>query len=197
MDKFMYIFAIVLAYFLGNISPSTLIGRAMGIDIKKEGSGNAGTTNALRVLGKKAAIITLVVDIGKGVVFDARYARRDADRLERGTVAQRAFADEFHARRNCEGRERLAVREGVLLDGNDTFRQRDGRDGRPAERAFADAAHARGDVNRRKGATGIECISLNGSQRRGKRDFFQRRTHIEQAIRKRLYALGNAGALKA
>jgi len=68
MDKFMFIFVIVLAYFLGNISPSTLIGRAMGVDIKKEGSGNAGTTNALRVLGKKAAVITLVVDIGKGVI---------------------------------------------------------------------------------------------------------------------------------
>lgn len=60
------ILAIVIAYFLGNISPSTLIGRARGIDIKKEGSGNAGTTNALRVLGKKAAVITLVIDIGKG-----------------------------------------------------------------------------------------------------------------------------------
>ena len=68
MDKFMFIPVIVIAYFLGNISPSTLIGRAMGVDIKKEGSGNAGTTNALRVLGKKAAVITLVVDIGKGVV---------------------------------------------------------------------------------------------------------------------------------
>ena len=68
MDKFMWIFVIILAYFLGNISPSTLIGRAMGVDIKKEGSGNAGTTNALRVLGKKAAIITLIIDIGKGVI---------------------------------------------------------------------------------------------------------------------------------
>ena len=64
----MFIFVIVIAYFLGNISPSTLIGRAMGVDIKKEGSGNAGTTNALRVLGKKAGLITLIVDIGKGVI---------------------------------------------------------------------------------------------------------------------------------
>jgi glycerol-3-phosphate acyltransferase PlsY len=39
-----------------------------GLDIKKEGSGNAGTTNTLRVLGKKAALITLVIDIGKGVL---------------------------------------------------------------------------------------------------------------------------------
>lgn len=55
------------AYFLGNISPSTILARARGIDIKKEGSGNAGTTNALRVMGKKAAVITLVIDILKGV----------------------------------------------------------------------------------------------------------------------------------
>jgi len=59
---------IIVSYLLGNISPSILIGKARGIDIKKEGSGNAGTTNALRVLGKKAAAATLVIDIGKGVV---------------------------------------------------------------------------------------------------------------------------------
>lgn len=68
MGKFMFVLVIVIAYFLGNISPSTMLGRASGVDIKKEGSGNAGTTNALRVLGKKAAVITLVVDILKGVI---------------------------------------------------------------------------------------------------------------------------------
>lgn len=56
-----------IAYFMGNISPAILIGRMYGIDIKKEGSGNAGTTNVLRVLGKKAAVATLAVDILKGV----------------------------------------------------------------------------------------------------------------------------------
>ena len=59
---------VVIAYFLGNISPSIMLGKMAGVDIKKEGSGNAGTTNALRVLGKKAALITLVIDIGKGVL---------------------------------------------------------------------------------------------------------------------------------
>lgn len=61
------ILAYLIAYFIGNISPSTIIGRRSGIDIKQEGSGNAGTTNALRVLGKKAAVITLCVDVLKGV----------------------------------------------------------------------------------------------------------------------------------
>lgn len=57
----------VLAYFIGNISPSTIMARRQGLDIKSEGSGNAGTTNALRVMGKKAGAITCVVDILKGV----------------------------------------------------------------------------------------------------------------------------------
>ena len=62
------IIAVILAYFIGNISPAIILGKLSGVDIKKEGSGNAGTTNVLRVLGKKAAVITLVIDIGKGVL---------------------------------------------------------------------------------------------------------------------------------
>jgi glycerol-3-phosphate acyltransferase PlsY len=45
-----------------------MLAKARGLDIKKEGSGNAGTTNALRVMGAKAGVITLVVDILKGVI---------------------------------------------------------------------------------------------------------------------------------
>lgn len=63
-----FVLSIVIAYLLGSISPSILLAKAKGIDIKKEGSGNAGTTNTLRVLGKKEAAITLFVDIGKGVL---------------------------------------------------------------------------------------------------------------------------------
>lgn len=58
--------ALIVSYFMGNISPSTMLAKRAGLDIKKEGSGNAGTTNALRVLGKKAGLITLIVDVGKG-----------------------------------------------------------------------------------------------------------------------------------
>ena len=62
------IIMVIVAYFIGSISPAILIGRAKGIDIKKEGSGNAGTTNVLRVLGKKAAVATLLIDILKGTI---------------------------------------------------------------------------------------------------------------------------------
>ena len=54
---------VATAYLIGNISPAIILGRKRNIDIKKEGSGNAGTTNVLRVMGKKAAIVTLLVDI--------------------------------------------------------------------------------------------------------------------------------------
>ena len=64
---FVKVILVIFAYLIGSISPSILLAKAKGIDIKKEGSGNAGTTNALRVLGKKAAIITLTCDMLKGV----------------------------------------------------------------------------------------------------------------------------------
>lgn len=59
--------AVIISYFIGNISPAILIGRLKGTDIRKAGSGNAGTTNVLRVLGKKEAAATLFIDIIKGV----------------------------------------------------------------------------------------------------------------------------------
>ncbi len=65
-EVWLIILAAVIAYLIGNISPSILLARAKGIDIRKEGSGNAGTTNALRVMGKRAGVITLAVDILKG-----------------------------------------------------------------------------------------------------------------------------------
>ena len=47
------------AYFLGSISFSILVAKMFGVkDIRKHGSGNAGSTNVLRVAGKKAAAIT-------------------------------------------------------------------------------------------------------------------------------------------
>lgn len=68
MISIKFVILLLIAYMLGNISPSTILAKAKGIDIKKAGSGNAGTTNALRVLGAKAAVITLVIDIGKGFI---------------------------------------------------------------------------------------------------------------------------------
>lgn len=64
-----YVLIALIAYALGNIQTSYIIGRAIKkTDIREHGSGNAGTTNALRVFGKKIAVITLLVDALKGVL---------------------------------------------------------------------------------------------------------------------------------
>lgn len=58
----------IASYFVGNINPAILLGRIYGVDVRAEGSGNAGTTNALRTLGKKSGAIVFAVDVLKGVL---------------------------------------------------------------------------------------------------------------------------------
>lgn len=64
-----YIIAAVISYAIGSIMSSVIISRKMaGFDVREKGSKNAGSTNVLRAVGKKAAIITLVCDILKGII---------------------------------------------------------------------------------------------------------------------------------
>lgn len=63
------IFAILLAYLLGSIPSGVWIGKIFyKTDVREHGSGNMGTTNTFRVLGTKAGVIVLVMDILKGSV---------------------------------------------------------------------------------------------------------------------------------
>lgn len=62
------VLAFVVAYMLGNISPAIILGNINGVDIRKEGSGNAGTTNVLRVLGPGPAVLTLIGDMLKAII---------------------------------------------------------------------------------------------------------------------------------
>ena len=64
-----YIIVSIIAYLLGSISFSIIISKKMaGFDVRDKGSKNAGSTNVLRTVGKKAAIITLICDCLKGVI---------------------------------------------------------------------------------------------------------------------------------
>lgn len=64
-----YIIMAIVAYFIGSINFSVILSRKMaGFDVREKGSGNAGTTNMLRSVGKGAAALTLICDILKGVV---------------------------------------------------------------------------------------------------------------------------------
>ncbi len=60
---------ILIAYLLGSIPSAVMIGkRYYGVDIREHGSKNAGSTNVLRVLGKRAAIVVFALDFLKGFV---------------------------------------------------------------------------------------------------------------------------------
>ena len=64
-----YIIVAIIAYLIGSINFSIIISKKMaGFDVREKGSGNAGTTNMLRSVGKRAAGLTLLCDILKGVV---------------------------------------------------------------------------------------------------------------------------------
>lgn len=62
------VWCLIIGYLFGLIQTAYLYGRIHGIDIRTVGSGNAGTTNTLRVLGPKAGLIVLIGDMLKTVV---------------------------------------------------------------------------------------------------------------------------------
>ena len=62
------VICLLIGYLFGNFQTSYFIGKANGIDIREKGSGNAGTTNTLRVLGKKAGLIVMLTDIFKSIL---------------------------------------------------------------------------------------------------------------------------------
>jgi glycerol-3-phosphate acyltransferase PlsY len=57
---------LVGSYLLGAVPFGLLIGKAAGVDVRREGSRNIGATNVSRVLGKKLGVLTLVCDVAKG-----------------------------------------------------------------------------------------------------------------------------------
>ncbi|MBI1871423.1 MAG: glycerol-3-phosphate 1-O-acyltransferase PlsY [Chlamydiae bacterium] len=61
--------ALLTSYLVGSIPTGYLLGKILkGVDIRQHGSGNMGATNVMRVLGKKLGILTLLIDIGKGLI---------------------------------------------------------------------------------------------------------------------------------
>ncbi len=64
-----YVIMAIIAYLIGSVNFSVIFSKKMaGFDIREKGSGNAGSTNMLRSVGKRAAALTLVCDVLKGVV---------------------------------------------------------------------------------------------------------------------------------
>lgn len=118
-----YIVVAILAYLLGSISFSVIISKKMaGFDVREKGSGNAGSTNVLRTVGKKAAIITLICDILKGVVaiLIALLAGRIIQGLDNALLVQIAgvfviLGHTFPVFFRFKGGKGIATSLGVLL----------------------------------------------------------------------------------
>jgi glycerol-3-phosphate acyltransferase PlsY len=75
----------LLSYLLGALVGSLLLGRLRGVDIREQGSGNAGSTNALRTQGRMFGLGVLAIDVGKALLavgvlpgLDLPLASRDA-----------------------------------------------------------------------------------------------------------------------
>ncbi len=68
MEILYRVICIIIGYIFGLFQTGYIYGRLNHVDIRDYGSGNAGTTNAMRVLGKKAGIITYLGDMLKGVL---------------------------------------------------------------------------------------------------------------------------------
>jgi glycerol-3-phosphate acyltransferase PlsY len=64
-----FVAALLLAYVMGSIPFGVVVGKLFyHVDVREHGSGNVGTTNVFRVLGKKAGVVVLVCDMLKGFV---------------------------------------------------------------------------------------------------------------------------------
>jgi glycerol-3-phosphate acyltransferase PlsY len=63
------LFALMIAYLLGSIPSGIWIGKLFfNVNLREHGSGNSGTTNTFRILGKKAGIVVFLIDVLKGTL---------------------------------------------------------------------------------------------------------------------------------
>ena len=111
---------IVIGYLFGMIQTSYIIGKIKGIDIRDFGSGNAGTTNSMRVLGKKAGFITVIVDIAKCIAAVAIvYAIfKDSDHrvlLKAYTAAGVVLGHDFPFYMRFHGGKGIAATAGMII----------------------------------------------------------------------------------
>ncbi|MFP4155359.1 MAG: glycerol-3-phosphate 1-O-acyltransferase PlsY [Halothiobacillaceae bacterium] len=108
---------VLLGYLFGSISTAVLVARVLGLpDPRKEGSGNPGATNVLRLGGKRAALITLVGDLLKGLLPVLAARAMDLSPTAVALTAVAAFAGHLYpAFFGFKGGKGVATAAGVLL----------------------------------------------------------------------------------
>jgi glycerol-3-phosphate acyltransferase PlsY len=106
---------IAAAYLIGSIPFGVIIARFHNVNLREQGSGNIGATNALRVMGKKAAIITLLGDTFKGtaaVYLAMRFGGYETALL---AAAAAVIGHDFTVFTGFKGGKGVATSFGVLL----------------------------------------------------------------------------------
>lgn len=113
-------FFIPVGFLFGSIPFGLLIGKLRGVDIREKGSGNIGSTNVFRILGKKAGIFCLILDVLKGVlpVFLARQFVPDdnlGNTIEVLTALAAILGHNYSPWIGFKGGKGIATTGGVLL----------------------------------------------------------------------------------
>lgn len=115
------IICLVIGYLFGCFSTGYFVGKFNHIDIRNYGSGNSGTTNALRTLGLKAAILTFLGDALKAIIpiIFVRYFFQDSDTLIQLLILYTGLGvvlgHNFPVWLNFKGGKGIAATAGVML----------------------------------------------------------------------------------
>jgi acyl phosphate:glycerol-3-phosphate acyltransferase len=112
----MTVLAFFIAYLLGSIPFALIVGKMLfGADIRDFGSGNLGTTNSIRILGKKAGLLVLIGDVSKGAIaaYLPIWLNVDIDPMYVGFAA--VFGHCFPIFAGFRGGKAVATTAGVLF----------------------------------------------------------------------------------
>ncbi len=114
---FILIIFCFFAYLLGSLPTAIIYAKTFhGIDIREHGSGNAGATNSMRVMGKKAGIIVLIIDVLKGFLVVYFYYKFQNDLAEAFLVGICAVLGHiFSIFSGFKGGKGIATSLGVIL----------------------------------------------------------------------------------
>ncbi|MFJ7727297.1 glycerol-3-phosphate 1-O-acyltransferase PlsY [Neobacillus sp. NPDC097160] len=110
---------LLASYLIGSVPTALIVGKLVfGVDIRDHGSKNPGATNTLRVLGKKSAIIVLLIDLAKGALatYLPIYFNLDAEPLYFGLMAVVGHCFPIFA--GFRGGKAIATTAGALLIAN-------------------------------------------------------------------------------
>jgi len=104
-----------VAYLLGTFPAAKLAARGAGRDVTREGSGNPGASNVIRLVGWRAGLLVLLADIGKGAIPSAAGLLLDGHRGAYLLGAAAFLGHVFPVTRRLKGGKGVATAAGVLL----------------------------------------------------------------------------------